>query len=374
MQLDDRHRALLKQVHDDLKAKSDMTSQVGGTTFGIVTTPILRGQQACAHPSVLLHQQQAVASTSTAASGAGGKKRKTSSDLDLTSIPPCHRFECILSDIMTAITTPRPSNPDEFCKAIVVCKFITELQLYEHLLNERLAKRFPTVEGETPHKVRILTGRGRDQVDKMLEQFEHNFFVPVLLMQFQSGTEALNLQRGNHVFFPSPLWNPFTMMQAIARCHRIGQKDSPVKVKIYWSSGTIEEYIKDKNQLKVDMVVDFLNDPSVSRPPKLAFIMLAASCLSFPVLCSNDRLQIPLRWATGIWTRTRIKRMTTRFLTRISRSSNSSSKGCFNHALYFAGCVAWAHRPIMRSREYYIRAHSGSLKAQDKMGGSAGTQ
>lgn len=264
MQLDDRHRALLKQVHDDLKAKSDMTSQVGGTTFGIVTTPILRGQQACAHPSVLLHQQQAVASTSTAASGAGGKKRKTSSDLDLTSIPPCHRFECILSDIMTAITTPRPSNPDEFCKAIVVCKFITELQLYEHLLNERLAKRFPTVEGETPHKVRILTGRGRDQVDKMLEQFEHNFFVPVLLMQFQSGTEALNLQRGNHVFFPSPLWNPFTMMQAIARCHRIGQKDSPVKVKIYWSSGTIEEYIKDKNQLKVDMVVDFLNDPSVA--------------------------------------------------------------------------------------------------------------
>lgn len=49
----------------------------------------------------------------------------------------------------------------------------------------------------------------------------------VLVMQIQTGCEGLNLQDNyNEVYFVSPNWNPYIEDQAIARCHRIGQKKS----------------------------------------------------------------------------------------------------------------------------------------------------
>ena len=47
----------------------------------------------------------------------------------------------------------------------------------------------------------------------------------VLIMQIQTGCEGLNLQDNyNEIYFVSPNWNPYIEDQAIARCHRIGQK------------------------------------------------------------------------------------------------------------------------------------------------------
>ncbi len=52
----------------------------------------------------------------------------------------------------------------------------------------------------------------------------------VLIMQIQTGCEGLNLQDNyNEVYFTTPHWNPCVEDQAIARCHRIGQK-KPVYV------------------------------------------------------------------------------------------------------------------------------------------------
>jgi SNF2 family DNA or RNA helicase len=49
----------------------------------------------------------------------------------------------------------------------------------------------------------------------------------VLVMQIQTGCEGLNLQDNyNEIYFVSPNWNPYIEDQAIARCHRIGQKKS----------------------------------------------------------------------------------------------------------------------------------------------------
>lgn len=48
---------------------------------------------------------------------------------------------------------------------------------------------------------------------------------PILLLPIQSGCEGLNLQdRFSEIYFVSPNWNPAMEAQAIARCHRIGQK------------------------------------------------------------------------------------------------------------------------------------------------------
>jgi SNF2 family DNA or RNA helicase len=46
-----------------------------------------------------------------------------------------------------------------------------------------------------------------------------------LILQIQTGCEGLNLQDNyNEVYFVSPHWNPYVEDQAVARCHRIGQK------------------------------------------------------------------------------------------------------------------------------------------------------
>ena len=47
--------------------------------------------------------------------------------------------------------------------------------------------------------------------------------VDVLIIQIKTGSEGLNLQNYNEVYFVTPDWNPQTEQQAIARCHRIGQ-------------------------------------------------------------------------------------------------------------------------------------------------------
>ena len=47
----------------------------------------------------------------------------------------------------------------------------------------------------------------------------------VLILQIQTGCEGLNLQENySEIYFVSPHWNPYIEDQAIARCHRIGQK------------------------------------------------------------------------------------------------------------------------------------------------------
>lgn len=47
----------------------------------------------------------------------------------------------------------------------------------------------------------------------------------VLILQIQTGCEGLNLQEHyNEIYFVSPFWNPAVEDQAVARCHRIGQK------------------------------------------------------------------------------------------------------------------------------------------------------
>jgi SNF2 family DNA or RNA helicase len=48
----------------------------------------------------------------------------------------------------------------------------------------------------------------------------------VLLIQIQTGCEGLNLQQFKEVYFVSAHWNPSVEDQAIARCHRIGQRDN----------------------------------------------------------------------------------------------------------------------------------------------------
>ena len=65
----------------------------------------------------------------------------------------------------------------------------------------------------------------------------------VLILQIQTGCEGLNLQENyNEIYFVSPHWNPAIEDQAIARCHRIGQKK---QVEVY--KFTMASFIQDSS-------------------------------------------------------------------------------------------------------------------------------
>jgi SNF2 family DNA or RNA helicase len=86
----------------------------------------------------------------------------------------------------------------------------------------------------------------------------------VLILQIQTGCEGLNLQENySEIYFVSPHWNPYVEDQAIARCHRIGQK-KPVFVWRFEMNGfdsianpiakNLEEYVVDVQKFKRDIV------------------------------------------------------------------------------------------------------------------------
>jgi SNF2 family DNA or RNA helicase len=90
----------------------------------------------------------------------------------------------------------------------------------------------------------------------------------VLILQIQTGCEGLNLQDNyNEIYFVSPHWNPYVEDQAIARCHRIGQKkpvfvwrfemtnfDSSTTSSVEKKTKNLEEYVVDVQNGKRNIV------------------------------------------------------------------------------------------------------------------------
>jgi SNF2 family DNA or RNA helicase len=95
---------------------------------------------------------------------------------------------------------------------IVFCHFHKEIDIIsERLLKGGMAK--------------VVRYDGRNSGGKNLRALSQP--ADALVFQIQTGCEGLNLQHHfSEIYFVSPHWNPFVEEQAIARCHRIGQKES----------------------------------------------------------------------------------------------------------------------------------------------------
>jgi SNF2 family DNA or RNA helicase len=94
-----------------------------------------------------------------------------------------------------------------------------------------------------------------------------------LIIQIQTGCEGLNLQENfSEIYFVSPHWNPCVEDQAIARCHRIGQKEN-VNVFKFEMGGflksdcaddkidpiTLEKYVNEVQQIKRNVSKEIMN-------------------------------------------------------------------------------------------------------------------
>jgi SNF2 family DNA or RNA helicase len=98
-------------------------------------------------------------------------------------------------------------------RKIVFCHFRGEIDY----IKERIIAESPEL------NVRFLDGRTKESERRIILAPDAN--VDVLILQIQTCCEGLNLQQFSEVYFVSPDWNPSVEDQAIARCHRFGQKD-----------------------------------------------------------------------------------------------------------------------------------------------------
>jgi SNF2 family DNA or RNA helicase len=136
---------------------------------------------------------------------------------------------------------------------IVFCHFIDEIDTIARRLRESGVEKVVVYDGRTKGKKK----RVFDKAD-------------VIILQIQTGCEGLNLQEFfSEIYFVSPHWNPAVEDQAIARCHRIGQKLDVYVFKfemdgfglntiLKTDSNTLDKYVNQVQTVKRDIASSVL--------------------------------------------------------------------------------------------------------------------
>lgn len=118
---------------------------------------------------------------------------------------------------ITAITEKIIKNKSTNKRKLVFCHYREEIRKIAEIL-EKEGMRCAIMDGSTKKKDR----------EKALsaESDDENPIPDVLVVQIQTACEGLNLQHFSEIYFSTPHWNPAVEDQAVARAHRIGQKES----------------------------------------------------------------------------------------------------------------------------------------------------
>jgi SNF2 family DNA or RNA helicase len=121
------------------------------------------------------------------------------------------------------------ANKDNGNGKIVFCHFREEIDTIAQRLRDGGISKIATFDG------RVSSGKRQGILNEKND---------VLILQIQTGCEGLNLQENySEIYFVSPHWNPAVEEQAIARCHRIGQKKEVVVNRFEMGN-----FVKDPNQ------------------------------------------------------------------------------------------------------------------------------
>lgn len=84
------------------------------------------------------------------------------------------------------------------------------------------------------------------------------------LVSLKAGGVGLNLTSADVVILVDLWWNPAVEEQAIARAHRMGQKNTVEVIRLI-TKGTIEEKIMEIQERKKDLIANVLEGDTVDK-------------------------------------------------------------------------------------------------------------
>lgn len=192
-----------KELSEEIHAALSFSKATSKNTFiaeafhGSSLTLMLRAKQSCVLPKLMLEKLQQLYEKGLINSFDYYKEAfEYSSKLDSV-------IECIVF------------NKENGKGKLVFCHYRDEIDTIASRLREK-GMNVASFDGRTSNGKRY---------DILNDPYE------VIILQIQTGCEGLNLQEHySEIYFVSPHWNPAVEDQAVARCHRIGQKN---KVSVY---------------------------------------------------------------------------------------------------------------------------------------------
>ena len=175
---------------------------------------MLRAKQSCVLPALMKRSflgKQVQTETETETEEA---EQTEAEEADIDIAMRCSsKLDAVVATLLARLNNGRGK--------LVFCHFVGEM--------DELAKRLSDV-----CRVGVLDGRLSQVKRRALLAVKYD----VLLLQIQTCCEGLNLQEFySEIYFVTPHWNPSVEDQAVARCHRMGQKE-PVVVFRFAMSGT----------------------------------------------------------------------------------------------------------------------------------------
>ena len=196
-----KEKKIAEEIHSVLKFSnvSEEKTQRLGFLFesqGILQT-MLRARQICTYPILMKPKVQMLEKSGMIEQGYT-KCLKSSSKLDKV-------VEILLS------------RKDNGNGKIIFCHYRSEINEISKRLTDGGMQNVEFIDGRTKKMARQRILKPTTTKDNSASK--------TLILQIQVGCEGLNLQEDySEIYFVTPHWNPSVEDQAIARCHRIGQK------------------------------------------------------------------------------------------------------------------------------------------------------
>lgn len=143
------------------------------------------------------------------------------------------KFEDITNTIKTLVSSKQ--------KTLIFSSFVKNIQIYEQWCSE--------------NKIQYVTLTGHEKSEnrpRIIEKFKSQSEINIFFISTKTGNTGLNLTEASFVLILDPWWNPHVEFQAIARAHRMGQKQK-VNVIKFITNDTIESKIKILQERKKDL-------------------------------------------------------------------------------------------------------------------------
>ena len=149
------------------------------------------------------------------------------------------------SSKMNAVMSLIKTFQEEHHKCIVFSQFVQAMLILERKLGE---ENIPFV------SLYGMTHNRKGAVDS----FQLNPAIKVMLVSLKAGGTGLNLTAADRVILLDDWWNPAVEDQAMARAHRIGQKNTVMAFRLICQH-TVDEKIWELQERKRNLIADFNN-------------------------------------------------------------------------------------------------------------------